>query len=189
MKKEKLKKILNSDDVIKSIKNNLDELLKAIPEIKDMIGFKHKNPAHHLDVWNHTLLALYKSPNNFKIRLVLLLHDIGKPHSYQDLEVRHFKGHEEKSYQMSLDILKRLNFDKKFIEETSYLIRYHDTPISDELINTNIELAQELFIIQYCDAMAHNPEKLEKRKQYLIELLNKINDDCELVEYQKKLRC
>ena len=54
-----------------------------------MIGFEHKHPHHHLDVWNHTLLALSYSPKDFDIRLVLLLHDIGKPHSYQDEEIRH----------------------------------------------------------------------------------------------------
>lgn len=93
MEKEMIRKILMSDDVVDSINQNLDMILNFISELKDMISFEHNHPHHHLDVWNHTLLALSIFPQNFDIRLVLLLHDIVKPHSYQDEEIRHFKGH------------------------------------------------------------------------------------------------
>ena len=53
--------VLMSDDVENTIKENQEELLKIIPELKDEIGFDHKHPHHHLDVWNHTLLALSMS--------------------------------------------------------------------------------------------------------------------------------
>ena len=79
-----LQEILLTDDIVKSINDNMDDLLLIIPEIKNMIGFEHNHPHHHLDVWNHTLLALSLSENDFDIRLCLLLHDIGKPFSYQD---------------------------------------------------------------------------------------------------------
>ena len=49
-----IKEILMEDDIVKSINNNLEELLLLIPEIKYMIGFEHKHPHHHLDVWEHT---------------------------------------------------------------------------------------------------------------------------------------
>lgn len=104
--KEKLYNILMKDDVVKSINDNLDDLLSLIPELKDMLGFEHKHPHHHLDVWNHTLHALSLSEKDFIIRLVLLLHDIGKPYSYQEGEVRHFKKHLTISVYMSFNILK-----------------------------------------------------------------------------------
>ena len=106
-----LKDILLADDVIKSINDNMDYLLNIIPEIEYMIGFNQKNPNHHLDVWNHTLLALSLSKNDFDIRLSLLLHDIGKPFSYQDLIVRHFKNHQSISSIMANNILERLDYD------------------------------------------------------------------------------
>ena len=96
-----LKEILSEDDVVTSINNNMDYLLYVIPEINNMIGFDHKHPHHHLDVWDHTLLALSLSKNDFDVRLVLLLHDIGKPFSYQEGEVRHFKNHPMVSAKMS----------------------------------------------------------------------------------------
>jgi len=185
MEEQKLQQILTKDDIITSINENIYDLLNIIPEIKDMIGFEHNHPHHHLDVWNHTLLALSTSPNDFKIRLVLLLHDIGKPHSYQDLEVRHFQGHADKSSEIANNILTRLEIKQEEINEICYMIKYHDTMISDELINNNKLLAQILFKIQTCDALAHNPTKLEKRKRYLMSLNKKINNELEQEELEK----
>lgn len=103
--------ILIDSDIISSINFNLDFLIELIPEIENMIGFEHNHPHHHLDVWNHTLYALSLSENNFDIRLSLLLHDIGKPFSYQDDEIRHFHNHPYVSFIMSKSILSRLGFN------------------------------------------------------------------------------
>jgi len=162
-----IQELLTSDDVVDSIKSNLDELLEIIPELKAMIGFVHKHPHHHLDVFEHTLLALSKSENDFEVRLVLLLHDIGKPHCYIDGEVRNFKGHPKVSKEISLNILKRLNYTDKFIEEICYLIEKHDDIIIREDIENNYDLAYKRYLVQECDALAHHPDKLDKRIKYL----------------------
>ena len=164
---EEIKNILMNDDVVQSINNNIDILLDIIPEIKNMIGFEHNHPHHHLDVWNHTLLALSLSEPNFDIRLCLLLHDIGKPHSYQDDKIRHFKGHPLKSSIISKNILNRLGYEEEYINEMCYLIKNHDNPMTKEDIDNNYEICVKRFCVQYSDALAHNPEKLEKRIKYL----------------------
>lgn len=87
-----------------------------------MIGFEHKHHPYHLDVWNNTLLALSCEPKYFKIRLVLLLHDIGKPFSYQDGEIKHFKNHPKICSEIAYNILKRLNFNEDEISNICYLI-------------------------------------------------------------------
>lgn len=171
-----LEQILTEENIKNSINENLLTLLEIIPEISDMMGFDHKHPHHHLDVWNHTLLALEFSPNDFKVRLVLLLHDIGKPHSYQDLEVRHFKGHPKKSAEISQNILTRLKFEEDEIKEICYLIENHDFPIKDSFIEQNPTLAKTLFDVQFCDALAHNPTKLGKRIKYLLDVNEKVNN-------------
>ena len=177
--KTKLKDILLKDDVLKSITDNLDYLVKIIPELKYMIGFEHKHPHHHLDVWNHTLLALSLSKKDFDIRLCLLLHDIGKPFSYQDDgDIRHYKNHSKVSSYISRLILSRLGYDINYINKICYLIEMHDSRISVEKIKSNYNLSLILYEIQKCDALAHHPEKLEKRKEYLNKtkkLLNKNN--------------
>lgn len=154
---KEIENILMSDNVVESINNNLNILLNIIPELKDMIGFTHNHPHHHLDVWNHTLLALSLSECNFDIRLCLLLHDIGKPYNYQEGEIRHFKGHTYASSEISRNILNRLNYDEIYIEDMCYLIKNHDNPITKEDIDTNYEITLKRFCIQYCDALAHHP--------------------------------
>ena len=162
-----LKDILLYDDVVLSINSNIDLLFSLIPELKYMVGFDQKHPHHHLDVWQHTLLALSFSLNDFDIRLSLLLHDIGKPFSYQDEEVRHFRNHAVVSKMMSFDILKRLDFDDDFIDKICYLIEKHDSIITDKDVKKDYELEYKRYEIQKCDALAHNPDKLDKRIKYL----------------------
>lgn len=171
-----LKLILTSENVVDCINNNLEYLLTIIPELKFMLGFLHKHPHHHLDVWEHTLLALKLSENDFEIRLTLLLHDIGKPFSYQEGKIRHFKNHADVSSKMANNILKRLDFDDKFIKEVCYLIKNHDIPITINDILKNKELVFKRYKVQYCDALAHHPEKLEKRIEYLNDIREKLND-------------
>ena len=83
--KEILLEILQREDVATEIEENIDELLLIIPEINNMIGFEHRHPHHHLDVRQHTLEAI-RNLNSSDIELIMagLLHDIGKPFSYQD---------------------------------------------------------------------------------------------------------
>ena len=164
-----LKEILLSDDVKLSVNQNLDYLVEIIPELKCMFGFEQHHPHHHLDVWNHTLLALSLSKKDFDVRLGLLLHDIGKPFSYQDKEVRHFTGHARVSSIMARNILTRLGYDKDYVEYICFLIKNHDKKISDKLIEDNYEVSLKLYEMQRCDALAHHPDSLENRKKYLNE--------------------
>lgn len=176
--KERLYEILMSDDVITSIKNNYDELLSIIPEIAFMKGFKHNHPYHHLDVWEHTLYALSFSSKNYEERLALLLHDIGKPFTCTTSNdgVRHFKGHPDKSFEMTLIILLRLGYDGEFIDRICYLVRYHDERINEEDLNIDYELLMERYEVQYCDSLAHNPDILYKKEKYLDKTKNMIDE-------------
>jgi len=168
---EFLKRLLNSDDVVKSIRENQDELTNIIPEIDPMIGFKHCHPHHHLDVWEHTLLALSLSPNNFDIRLALLLHDIGKPYCFQnDYGIRHFHGHPIQSEYMAGHILKDLGYKEDYVEYIKKLVLKHDTPLREKDIANDYEFSKTLFEVQKCDALAHNPEKNAKRLKYIDEI-------------------
>jgi len=165
--------LLSSNDIVTSIRENLDKLLLVIPELKDMIGFDHKNPHHHLDVFEHTLLALSLSPNNIDVRLVLLLHDIGKPHSFSEGEIRHFRGHPEVSAKMSKEILLRLGFDFTYVNKLCSIISQHDNPITKEYIEKNKDMAKLRLDVQICDTLAHNPTMIQKRLEY-IEQIKKV---------------
>ena len=158
-----------------------EEIFEIIPELRDTEGFEHKHPHHSYDVWNHTLVALEKSDYDLQERIALLLHDIGKPHCYQDEEVRHFHGHPQKSVEISDYVLTRLGYDEKEKSVLLYLIGKHDTIIDiDEINKNNIDLIKRRLHMQYCDSYAHNPKYVQKRIDKLDEIKeqveNKINE-------------
>lgn len=176
--KEELENIIMEDKIY-----YLDEnmLFTIIPELKDCIGFDQKNKYHIYDVWEHILKALQKAQNDLDIRLAVLLHDIGKPHSYQeDGDIRHFKGHAEKSAEMAKEILTRLGYEEKQIEDICILIANHAKTIDVDNVNKdNLEITKKLLHIQYCDAYAYNP-------QYLRDVLDKLDAIYRKLEIKEK---
>lgn len=147
---------------INKLNYSKEVIFKIIPELKPTDGFRQKNNYHIYDVWNHIAKAVEKSDNDLEIRLALLLHDIGKPHSYQEENgVRHFKGHPQKSAEMAKEILTRLGYKEKQIENICFLIANHAKTIDVDTVNEdNLEITKKLLHIQYCDAYAYNPEYL-----------------------------
>ncbi len=166
------------ENLLKSLELDLNKeiIFDIIPELKAEEGFEHKHPNHIYDVWEHTKVAIKKSKSDLQIRLTLLLHDIGKPHSYQeDGEVRHFKGHPQKSAEMAQVILNRLGYDESEIEDICYLVAHHNDIIDiSKVDSSNIELTKKLLHIQYCDAYSHHPEHIQKRVQKLDEISEKL---------------
>lgn len=172
--------ILMSNNVEQSIRENMSEILRIVPEISYCINFPQNHPHHHLDVWEHTLYALSQSKDDFTIRLALLLHDIGKPFTYQDDPdgVRHFYGHPEVSKTMSEKILNRLKAPENLKFTICYLIKNHDKSITIEEINENPSLQTIRLEMQRCDILAHNQIYNQKRLKYFEEtsqLLSNIN--------------
>lgn len=157
--KQKLEEILLSKDIYKALKENENLIFDIIPELKYEKGFNQKSEWHCYDVWNHTVQALINSDDNIEIRLALLLHDIGKPFSYQEEgDIRHFKNHAEKSAEISKNILARLKYSEDEILWLCFLIKNHATAIKEENLNeNNIEYYKKLLYIQYCDASAYAP--------------------------------
>lgn len=157
-----LESILTSENIEEEIRSNEDYIFMLIPELKSEVVFDQKHPHHSFDVWNHTIEALKHIEPNFELRLIVLLHDIGKPFSYRDGEdgVRHFKGHPKKSKEIAEKILIRLNIEPK--EEILYIIENHDTPIDTNNIK-NRELEIKRLKVQYADAYAHAPSTIQKR--------------------------
>lgn len=166
--KQNVENVLKSNNVVESINENIESLLILIPEIKYIIGFEHKHPHHHLDVWGHTLEVIKNlNTSDLELNMAALLHDIGKPFSYQDEEVRHFRGHPEVSGKMAQEILTRIGYDEKFKERVVYLIKTHDTIIDPNNLDNNMEMIQKRLQLQYADAKAHHPDKVEKRIKFL----------------------
>ena len=97
----------------------------VVPEALELQGISQQ-PAHSKDVYDHVLRVVERTPARPAARWAGLLHDIAKPRtkSVDDGRV-HFFGHEDVGAVMSREILKRLRFDRPFIEYVSGLVRLH----------------------------------------------------------------
>ncbi|HEV2456826.1 MAG TPA: HD domain-containing protein, partial [Ktedonobacterales bacterium] len=96
-----------------------------VPEVLELRGVSQA-PAHSKDVYEHVLRVVERTPPRAAARWSGLLHDIAKPRtrSVENGKV-HFFGHEDVGAVMARDILRRLKFDRPFIEHVSRLVRLH----------------------------------------------------------------
>lgn len=99
-----------------------------IPEVLELRGVSQQpqRPVQSKDVYAHVLRVVERSSPRLVTRWGALLHDIAKPRtrSVEDGKV-HFFGHEDVGAHMARDILRRLHFDRDFIESVSRLVRLH----------------------------------------------------------------
>ena len=103
----------------------------VLPELSATIGCD-QSPNYHPEgsVYNHIRLMLQQLPPDAPESLpwAVILHDIGKPPTATTEEGNgaiHFYGHEKIGADMSREILNRLRFPKKDIEETVAAVRQH----------------------------------------------------------------
>lgn len=149
---------------------------EVIPELEPMYNFPQNTPYHIYDVWDHTVNAVASIEKDPVLRMVMLLHDTGKPsmHTVDEEGISHFKLHQGVSVEISDKVLKRLRFSKAETEEIKKIILYHDLrPKGEnkEIHHLCAEVSPEFLIrllpVLKADAMAQNPVYLESK---LIEL-------------------
>ena len=131
------------DEIVKIITQNnpgdglklLNEtgLLKEIlPDVHTMIGIEQPPQFHpEGDVFIHTCLVLDKLYKNtrgkYSLELAMgaLLHDVGKPPTFEVSDRIRFNGHDRVGAGMAKGICRNLKFSKKQIERIVSLIREH----------------------------------------------------------------
>lgn len=103
--------------------------LPILPELEHLAGL-HQNPRFHpYDTWEHTLTAIDNSPQDLEIRWSLLLHDVGK--GLPDVRKMNKEGqpsdhgHEAKSAELTVEIMKRLRYPEKFSKLVTWLVTEH----------------------------------------------------------------
>ncbi len=100
-----------------------------IPEALELRGVSQQPQPRAVptkDVYAHVLRVVERSTPRLKTRWAALLHDIAKPRTKTVVENKvHFLGHEDVGAVMARDILKRLHFDRDFIESVSRLVKLH----------------------------------------------------------------
>lgn len=130
-----LTKLLMGDDAAEILMQYSDILDPVLPELADMRGFDQKNPHHIYDVLTHTLTALRHAERDLVLRLAVLFHDCGKPHTFSLDEngIGHFYGHAKKSVALAEARLCALKVDNRTKMRVLRLVEHHDSPPEESL--------------------------------------------------------
>lgn len=108
-----------------------DIIAQVLPEIRPMIGFDQRNPHHKYTLWEHAVRAMEGIRPQPLLRLVMMMHDVGKPATYtQDANgVGHFYRHAVLSQSISQQALQHLRLPSQMEHDLLYLVRHHDIPL------------------------------------------------------------
>lgn len=103
-----------------------------LPEFDQMMETEQNNPHHCYSVGEHTLHAMNEIQADKILRLGMLFHDIGKPHtsSIDDNGRDHFYNHGSVGEELTKKILKRLHFDNQTIFLVSRIVLFHNIKIA-----------------------------------------------------------
>lgn len=159
-----------------------DVIARVIPQFAPCIGFNQNNRFHQYTVYEHIVRAVENySGQDLITKLVLFLHDIGKPHCYtEDEKGGHFHGHGVISRDIAEQVLDNLRFDNKTKKQVLELVLYHDSVIEPTektikrwLNKIGTEQFDRLLEIRMADIFAHRRETQEERinKTWKIKLL------------------
>lgn len=177
--RDELIQIIDGKYAEKVLTDYTDILGVILPEILPMVGHLQYNPHHIYDIWMHTVKVVVKSPHGTVPRLAALLHDIGKPKCFTRDEhgTGHFKGHPEVGADMAHEIMRKLRFDNKTIEDVEKLIRHHDRrpPANEKNVRRMLyDLGRERFLmlcdLKSADARGQNPALLKEKIEYIEKL-------------------
>jgi poly(A) polymerase len=145
---------------------------RALPELLELRGVSQQ-PAHSKDVYEHVLRVVAGTPPRAALRFGALLHDIAKPRTRAVENGRvHFLGHEDVGAVMTRDILRRLRFDRPFIEFVSKLVKLHmraNAYLSDwtdgavrRLMLEADDALPDLLDLSRADITSYRPEKVAR---------------------------
>ena len=116
----------------------------VLPELLPMKGCEQNNAYHPYDVLGHTLVAMENIPAQPELRMAALLHDCGKPATYNDggpnqfnpqQDRRHFFNHPAVGAKIARAALERLHYPRDFIEMVVFVVGEHDAYLKEDDVN------------------------------------------------------
>ena len=150
-----------------------------MPEFDRIMVQRQHNPHHAYTTGEHTLVAMRSIPSDKVLRLVMLFHDMGKPDVFTtDANGKdHFHGHAAYSAPIAERIMRRLKFDNDTMRQVCTLVRNHS--MYPQLTGKDVrraahQIGPELFdsflLVKRADVMAHHPDVIPGKLDYLREL-------------------
>src|SRR5713101_3707563 len=154
-----------------------------VPEVLELRGVSQQptRTVSSKDVYVHVLRVVERSSPRLTTRWSALLHDIAKPRTRSVEENKiHFFGHEDVGAYMARDILKRLHFDRDFIESVSRIVRLHmranaytsdwtDGAVRRLMLEIDDDLA-DLLDLSRADITSYRADKVSRAAARVLEL-------------------
>jgi len=175
-----------------------------VPEVLELRGVSQQpqpRAVHTKDVYAHVLRVVERSAPRLTTRWAALLHDIAKPRTrtVEDNKV-HFFGHEDVGAHVAREILKRLHFDRDFIESVSRLVRLHmranaymsdwtDGAVRRLMLDAGDDLL-DLLDLSRADITSYRAEKINRaaaRVTELAERCQRLKEEAERVPLKSPL--
>ncbi len=184
--REEMVKILSSDYPADGIKllYNAGLLEYILPELVKGVGIRQ--PGHHIhDVFTHSVESLRYCKNPaWLVRLATLIHDIGKPVAYKELDGKPtFYNHEVVGAAIAKSIAQRWHLSRQEREKLYILVRWHMFTVSELLTDAAIrrfirrvgpENTADMLDLRIGDRLGSGSRetswRLEKFKQRIIEV-------------------
>jgi len=177
---QEFSKLIFGENIENILTNYIDIVGEFIPELLLLKDFNQNNAYHIYDVLEHTIKSVKYIESDLELKMTMLLHDIGKPLTYSiDSDfIGHFYKHNIVSANLAKDILIRLKYSNKFIDNVKLLIENHDVQILENKtavrrrINKlgSVDLFFKLLKVKKADILAQNPKYLEDRIIHLNKL-------------------
>ncbi|MBP3886457.1 MAG: CCA tRNA nucleotidyltransferase [Cellulosilyticum sp.] len=186
---------------------HLNELMELglleyiIPEFIGAYDTPQNHPHHIYNVAQHTIVAMQNVEPTVRLRLTMLLHDIGKIYTRTTDKhgIDHFHNHDKKSVEVEKKVLRTLKLDNRMIKEVGQLIHFHDYHIKHHVDKIYVkkmlreigpELFDDLLKVHTADAKAQNPDKLEP-KLHQLEKQRKLKEEvlAKNEPYHKGMMC
>ncbi len=127
--REELEKILTGPNTHIGIRllDELNLLQEILPEVSGMKGVRQPENFHpEGDVFVHTLLCLSKMENpSWTLAMGILLHDIGKPITFEESDRIRFNLHEKVGADMTAKICNRLKTSNAEKDRIVWLVQKH----------------------------------------------------------------
>lgn len=170
-----LVKLLCGSGVCEVLLGYPEVLAVVLPEIAPSVGFDQRNRHHCYDVWEHTARSVAAVPQEPVLRTVMLLHDLGKPASFQldAAGTGHFLGHAKMSRMLADAILRRLRFSTADREDILVLVEQHDRLIAPTeksvrraLLRFGEKNFRRLLAVKRADNLAQAPAYLGRQREY-----------------------
>lgn len=185
--KQEMDKLLCGVNVAEALRGLVASRLAnfILPELLPMVGMKQNEQYHSKNVFEHTLGVVENCPITPVMRWAGLLHDIGKPATWQITDTSiHFYNHEDLGARMAEEIAYRFKFSNEERMMVKQLVKYHMRPNlyksewKDEAVRRFKRecgaFMPELLSLSGADITSMRPERINAAMNKLTELENRL---------------